>query len=329
MKANGLVVGIDVGKEFLDLGSFPDRTAVSGKVARAVDAIEELATRLVANRVASVVMESSGGYERLVASVLHRHGLRVAIVPPERVRAFARSKGRRAKNDALDALVLAEFGHGNDDLFAWQPRDPKAEQAREMSHYRDELVKQRAAEKCRLESASDKFVRRMIERNIAQLGKLISTLEAKVATLLSRAPTLDAKRERLQQVPGIGPVTATRLALDLPELGQLGRRKIAALVGVAPFDDDSGSHHGRRRIHGGRKAVRTSLYQAANTARLCNPVIRPHYERLRARGKEHTPALVACARKLLGILDAMMRDGTTWRPDYAHVSSRGPHAPEA
>jgi len=323
-------VGVDVGKGLCVFDSWPHDEALAGSVQRTAATLSELASKLKAHGVERVVMESSGGYERLIAIVLHDNGLRVVIANPERVRAFVKSKGRRAKNDALDAQMIARFGAENGaELVDWQPREPEVQRARDLCHYRDQLVTVRTADKNRLDKTDDKHLKGLIEANIKHLDKVIRGIEAKVTTMMSKLPLIGARLEQLQSVPGIGPITALRLALELPELGKLNRRRIAALAGLAPFDSDSGDHHGRRHIRGGRRAVRTSLYQAANTARLCNPAIKALYANLRQRGKDHAVAMIACARKLLVIVDAMVRHSTPWSDDYARADQRGLHAPAA
>jgi transposase len=306
------VVGVDVSKQFLDV-SFPD-----GHLERCGNdqaGIEQLAGRL--QGVDLVVMEATGGYESALATALLAAGLRVAVVNPRQVRDFARATGRLAKTDRIDAVLIAAFGQ------AIEPQilllaDDKAKELQGLLVRRTQLVGMRVQEKNRLE-LMHAGMRRGIKKHIAWLEAEIDKLDIDLTAGLRSSPAWRAKDELLQSLKGVGPITSGMLLVALPELGHLDRREIAALVGVAPFNRDSGKMRGRRSIYGGRGRIRTLLYMAATSAIRWNPVIRAFYEQLKARGKPHKVAMVACMRKMLTILNAMVRDGTAWNPQIKPI----------
>lgn len=303
-------VGIDVSKHQLEWVANPDaRVEIARNEPRAID---ELVRRLVLQQPERVLLESTGGYERRLVLMLAEASLPVVVVNPRRVRSFAIGMGYLAKTDAIDARILALFGEkvmpplrpilrGTDRLLA------------DLVARRRQLVAIAVAEKNRCETASA-AVKRTILPLLRALARLIQKLEQQIDTLL----VADAERaellELLQSVPGVGPGVARTLAIDLPELGHLGRREIASLVGVAPFARDSGTLRGARRIRGGRASVRTVLYLAAMTASRFNPVMAKTYERLVESGKPRKLALVAIARKMLVALNAIARDRIAWQP---------------
>ena len=306
------VVGVDVSKQFLDV-SFPD-----GQVERLGNdqaGIEQLAGRIKA--VDLVVMEATGGYESAVATVLLGAGLRVAVVNPRQVRDFARATGRLAKTDRIDAVLIAAFGRAVEPQIVPLP-DDKAKELQGLLVRRAQLVAMRVQEKNRLELMHP-GMRRGIKEHIAWLEAQIDKLDIDLTAGLRSSPAWRAKDELLQSLKGVGPITSGMLLVALPELGHLDRREIAALVGVAPFNRDSGKMRGRRAIYGGRGRIRTLLYMAATSAIRWNPVIRTFYEQLKARGKPHKVAMVACMRKMLTILNAMVRDGTAWNPQIKPI----------
>lgn len=301
-------VGIDVSKHHLEWVADPQsRVETTPNEPRA---ISELVRRLARLEPERIVVEATGGYERQLVLKLAQAGLAVVVVNPRRVRSFAIGMGYLAKTDAIDARILALFGEkvvppirpilrGTDRLLA------------DLVARRRQLVAITVAEKNRCEMASTE-VKRTITPVLRTLARLIKQLEEKIDGLL----VADAERAQLldlmQTVPGVGPGVARTLAIDLPELGHLGRREIASLVGVAPFARDSGTLRGTRRIRGGRASVRTVLYLAALTASRFNPVMAKTYERLLQTGKPRKLALVAIARKLLVALNAIARDRTAW-----------------
>jgi transposase len=260
-------------------------------------------------------MEATGGYETAVASALAAAGLRVAVVNPRQVRDFAKATGRLAKTDRIDALVIAAFGAAVEPHIVQMP-DDKAQELEALLVRRAQLVGMRVQEVNRLE-LSQGATRKQIKLHIAWLDKAIDKLDLDLTAGLRSSPAWRAKDELYRTLKGIGPVTSSTMVLALPELGRLDRRAIAALVGLAPFNCDSGNMRGRRRIYGGRSRIRSLLYMAATTAIRSNPVIQAFYQRLKLRGKPHKVAIVACMRKMLTILNAMARDGTPWTPEKA------------
>lgn len=312
MSGSARVVGVDIGKEMLDVSAFGVGAAASQRrIRRERSEIAALGEELKQAGIELVVMEASGGYEDLVLRTLYAGGVRVALVQPARVRDYARAIGRRAKTDAIDCEVIAKFGC-KVEVRDWAPPDPHLDQARELGRYRNELVEQRTGHKNRLKQCTNDQVRILAEDCIAFLDEKIRELDVVIAGLIAEGEEPQRLSRRLQTMPGVGPVTAARLITELPELGKLNRRTIASLVGLAPMNDDSGKYAGQRHIVGGRREPRTALFQAANVAKQHNPVIYAFYAKLRAKGKHHLVALVACARKLLVILDAMVRTSTDW-----------------
>lgn len=315
MAEKNRVAGIDVGKDTLVVCALgidgEGRESIT--IERTRLGLQVLVKWLAERNVKRVAMEASGGYEQFVLARLYAAGLEAILVEPGRIRSHAESLGRRAKTDAIDAEVIADFTFKNK-LVAWKPLAPDLEHARALSRYRDDLVRERIAEKNRLEHAEDRRLETLIRHHLRALARLISKVEGQVKVALAKLPAIQEKVDRLQTVPGIGPIIAARLVTDLPELGTLNRKAIAALVGLAPINKDSGKRKGKRVVRGGRRPVRTALFQAATVARQHNPVIKQQYAKLRAKGKEHLVANIACAHKLLTIVDAMIRHGTDWNP---------------
>jgi transposase len=306
-----VVVGIDVSKALLDLAVLP-----SGEVlqfANDTAGIDELGKKLQAQAVDLVVMEATGGYETAVATGLVAVGLRVAVVNPRQIRDFAKATGRLAKNDRIDAQVIAAFGQAIEPEIVRLP-DEDAREVQALLVRRRQLVAMRVQEINRL-GLMQGAMRKNIKAHIDWLEKQIDRLDVDLTAGLRSSPAWRAKDELLRSFKGVGPITSSTLLVSLPELGELDRRAIAALVGLAPFNRDSGVMRGRRSIYGGRSQVRTLLYMAATTAIRSNPVIRAFYERLKARGKPHKVAMVACMRKMLTILNAMVRQSTPWTPE--------------
>lgn len=304
------VVGIDVGKEKLDVGLADEkrvRVWANDEAGRA-----ELSDWVVAQKASLVVVEASGGYEAALVSELVGRGQAVALVNPTRVRAFARAEGILAKTDKIDAGVIARFGA------TMQPqararREEAQVELNETVTRRRQLVLMLTAEKNRLQTASP-AMQVHITSHIAWLQAEIESLEQQISQAIKANPAWAETAKRVESVPGIGFITAATLVADLPELGQLNRQKIAALVGVAPFNHDSGKQRGKRRIFGGRTSVRSVLYMATLSAIRHNPVIKAFYQRLLDKGKLKKVALTACMRKLLVILNTMIKSGQDWNP---------------
>lgn len=306
-----VVVGIDVSKAALDVAALP-----SGEVlqfANEANGIDELGKKLKLAAADLVVMEATGGYETAVATALVSAGLRVAVVNPRQIRDFAKATGRLAKNDRIDAQVIAAFGQAIEPEIVRLP-DEEARKLEGLLVRRRQLVAMRVQEVNRL-GLMQGAMRKRIKAHIDWLEKEIDKLDVDLTAGLRSSPAWRAKDQLLRSFKGVGPTTSSTLLIALPELGQLDRRAIAALVGVAPFNRDSGVMRGRRSIYGGRSQVRTMLYMAATTAIRSNPVIRAFYERLKSRGKPHKVAMVACMRKMLTILNAMVRQSTPWTPE--------------
>jgi transposase len=305
------VVGIDVSKATLDV--FSDTPAEAFSVANTPEGSATLLTRLRQWNVRKVVIEYSGGYERRVAAELMSAGLEVALVNPRQVRDFARAKGLLAKNDRLDARLLAEFGRVLQPK-ASAPTPENRVQLDELIGRRRQLVALRAGEQIRSQQAVCRSIRSGVDQLIRLLDRQIEQLETEIVRRIGDDDDLKGRFELLKSVPGVGDVVASTLAVELPELGQANRQEIAALVGVAPFTRESGTYRGRRSITGGRAPVRATLYMAVVAGVRCNPVIRNLYKRLRRIGKPTKVALTACMRKLLTILNLMAKTNQPWSP---------------
>lgn len=311
----GVVIGIDVSKAQLDTAF-----GVEGEVAgfgNDEQGISRLLDRLNTVRPSLVVMEASGGYETAAATAIAAAGWRLAVVNPRQVREFARATGRLAKNDRIDAVMLSAFGKLIEPRVTRLP-DDDAQALQALLVRRQQLVAMRVQEHNRLEHAQA-AMRKHIKKHIDWLDQEIGKLDVDLTAGLRKSPVWRAKDELLRSFKGIGRVTSGTLMVALPELGCLDRRTIAALVGLAPFNRDSGKMRGRRSIYGGRARIRTLLYMAAITAIRSNPVIRAFYERLKSRGKPHKVAIVACMRKMLTILNAMVRESTPWTPEIKPI----------
>lgn len=306
-------VGIDVAKDHLDVHVRP--TGLTVRVANDEGGIADLVARLRELRPAALVLEATGGYEAPVVAALAAAGLAPAVVNPRQARRFAEGVGRLAKTDPLDAAVLAHFA----EAVRPEPRPVPDDQARalgELLARRRQLVQMRVAEQHRLPTASGP-VRKGIARHIAYLDRQIKGLEAALAAAVRASPAWRERDELLQSVPGVGPQVSRTLLAELPELGAASGRQLSALCGLAPFNRDSGRRRGARSIYGGRRHVRAALYQAALVAMRWNAPLKGVYEGLLARGKAKKVALVAVARRLLVILNALVRTGTPWREKLA------------
>jgi transposase len=305
-----VVVGIDVAKREVEVAVRP--SAEQWRVATDDAGLAALVVRLRALGPALVVLEATGGYELPVVAALSAAQLPVVVVNPRQVRAFARAVGKLAKTDAIDAAVLAQFAEAvNPEV---RPlADELTQQLQGWLGRRRQVLEMIIAEEHRLALARP-GVRRQIQGHIEWLRAQLRDVEGELRTLIRDSPVWREQEDLLRTVPGVGPVLATTLLADLPELGRLNRKEIAALVGVAPLNRDSGQYRGRRAVWGGRAPVRAVLYMATVAALRCNPVIRGFYDRLCAAGKPRKVALTACMRKLLTILNAMMHRRTGWQP---------------
>ena len=302
-------VGIDVSKLTLDFDCLP--VSVPQQFANDSVGVEALVALLKGSGVERIVVEATGGYETAVVSALAVAGLPVVVVNPKQVRDFAKAMSHFAKTDKLDAKVLALFGERmKPPLRAFQDAAQRA--LADVLNRRLQLVTMRAQEKTRLASVPT-VARKDIELHIAWLDKRITKLEADLGDRLKKSPVWCHKAELLESVPGVGDVTTFSLLADLPELGTLNRQEISALVGLAPFPDDSGTRQGKRYIRGGRAEVRCVLYMATLSAKTHNPPIKAMFERLTKAGKPFKLAMTACMRKLLTILNAMLKKDQTWQ----------------
>ena len=306
----GSYVGIDVSKASLEVAVRP--AGGSWSATNTPESIGRLVQRLVPLHPTLIVVESTGGLERpLLAELCFAH-LPVALVNPGRVRDFARSTGELAKTDKLDAGVLAHFAEAVKPAVVVLPSEGEQLLSALMTRRR-QLVEMLTAEKNHLLSTPSK-ARNWVERNIASLQEQLDELNREIDGFIKHDPAFRDKERILRSVPGVGRITAAILLSDLPELGKLDRKKIAALVGVAPFNRDSGPRSGKRQVKGGRGAVRAVLYMATVCAVRFNPVLKAFYSRLLQHGKLKKVALVACMRKLLTFLNAMVRDSRAWTP---------------
>lgn len=310
-----LYVGIDVSEERLDVALSDGREF---GVANTPEGHEQLLEGLGQGEVGLVVMEATGGLERALALRLAVAKLPVRVVNARHVRHFAKAAGYLAKTDVLDARVLVAFA----ERMRPEPRELPSEQVRmlqALTARRQQLIGMLVMERNRLRTAHAR-VRRDVQASIRWLEKRIGSVDDDIDEALKSCGVWREKVELLVTVPGIAERTATALIATLPELGQLNRREIGALAGVVPFNRDSGRMKGSRRIYGGRAPARRALYMAALVGSRCNPVLRPYYTRLRAAGKPGKVALVACMRKLLAILNTMLKTGQPWSPVLANTS---------
>jgi transposase len=303
-------LGIDVSKATLDVHVRPERTAFA--VPNTAAGVRTLVARCVPLGPECIVVEATGGLERRLVDGLRAAGVPVVVVGPDRVRHFARALGIRAKTDRLDAAVLAQYAERvRPDV---RPGPTVAARAlTALAARRRQLTAMLAAEKNRLTTVTP-ALRADVRLHLRWLARRIARLDAQIATAIAADADRATEAARLQTVPGVGPVVAHTLAAELPELGHLGRRQVAALVGLAPFPRDSGTLRGTRAIWGGRAVVRTALYLAAMSSVRCNPTLRAFYRRLVAAGKPKKAALTATAHKLLTILNTMARARTSWSP---------------
>jgi transposase len=300
-------VGIDVSKATLDI--FAEGLG-HRRVSNAPDAVAAMIAGLP--RPCFVVLEATGSYDALLREELERAGLAYARVNPEQARDFARAIGRRAKTDAVDARMLAEMGRRLD-LTPTRAGDPARQDLLKWQRRRDQLVAMRQQEKVRLLEERDDVFKAGLRAHIAHLDEAVAQADRAIAALLADSPALAEVEKRIRSVPGVGRVTAVTLMALMPELGQRSPKQLAALAGLAPFNLDSGDKRGQRRIRGGRRRVRQALYMAALSAARSNPRLKAFANTLKAKGKASKPVLVAVARKLLGIINAVLRDKTTFQ----------------
>ena len=311
-------IGIDVSKRLLEVAAY--ESDYQFRCANKASAFAELIAELIALRPALIVLEATGGLEIPVTAALHAAGLPVVVINPRQVRDFAKATGQLAKTDRLDARVLAHFAAA-----IKPPQRPiKSKDELELDALvgrRGQLIEMLTAEKNRRGSAATDTVRDEIKEHIDWLNERIAELDEQLKSLLKTSSLWQGKDDILQSVPGIGPVVSFSMIADLPELGTLNRQQISKLVGVAPLNNDSGQQSGSRHIYGGRARVRCMLYMAALSATRYNPVIKEFYQRLMAKNKLFKVAITACMRKLLAIINVMVRDNTLWKTTHEPVSA--------
>lgn len=305
----GVCVGVDVSKGHLDwvAGGDGDVTRVCNTPA----GVRRLVTKLTKLEIDRIVVESTGGYERALTEALAAAGLPVVLVNPWRVRRFGEGLGVLAKTDAIDARILALFGERAEPERRPLP-GPKQRQMADLVRRRRQIMTMIVAEKNRLDTATA-VIRRDIQSVVKGLEKHVATIDERIDLAIATDPEKAENHARLQTAPCVGPGVARALIVDLPELGALGRREIASLVGLAPFANDSGRKTGKRSIRAGRSGPRSALYLAAMNGARFNPTLKAFYTRLLEAGKPPKVSFIALARKLLTILNAMVRDGTTWQ----------------
>lgn len=313
MDSPGTYVGIDVAKDQLDVAILP--TGESWRVPADPPGITQLQERLQELAPALIVLEATGGLELPLVGALGAAGLPVVVVNPRQVRDFARALGRLAKTDTLDAQVLAHFGEATKPKTRPLP-DAQAQELKALVARRRQVVEMLVAEKNR-QRRTLPTVQQRIARHLKVLEQELAELDRDLGQMLRQSPLWREREDLLRSAPGIGPTLAATLLAQLPELGTLGRRQIAALVGVAPLNRDSGTLRGKRTTWGGRASLRAALYMATLAATRWNPVIRAFYLRLCGAGKPKKVALTACMRKLLCILNAMVKHGQPWNSNLA------------
>ncbi len=309
-------VGIDISQANLDMAVIPSGEA--GSYSNDYAGISALVKRMKAIAPALVVMEASGGFEVSLVAALVEAELPVVLENPLKVRKFAGAKGRLAKTDKLDAIVLAQYGKAIDPEIRKLP-DTLTQELSSLVARRRQLIEMLVMEKNRLRLAK-KSVRQSLQKNIEWLEEQIKDLDKGIEDFISSDPIWKAKDKILKSVPGLGPASSSTFLSSLPELGVLNGKQIAALVGVAPFNYDSGALRGKRKIWGGRAKVRSMLYMATLAATRFNPVIKAFYLRLCNEGKAKKVALVACMHKLLTILNAMLKNNSTWQQNHAFTN---------
>lgn len=311
--ASQLVVGIDVSKRKLDV--FIDDTGEGLSLDNDSKGSAGLLRKLKEQPVGLIVIESTGRYSRRIACDLHDAGFRVAVVNPRQVRDFAKAVNQLAKTDKIDARILADFGRRIAPPATARPSE-RQQQLDALTARRRQLVDMRTQELNHQEDALGKVVSQQLRRHLRLLEQQIEDIDREIAKLIENDDDWNQKNQILQSVPGVGPITAANLLAELPELGKLNRQQIAALAGLAPYNRDSGTLSGSRSIWGGRREVRTGLYMAAVSASRCNPTLHRFAQRLKAAGKKPKVILTAVMRKLLVILNSMLRAGTMWQEQH-------------
>jgi Transposase and inactivated derivatives len=313
-----IFVGVDVAKRHLDYNWVPDGQA--GHVPNNEQGFVALVEKLKNLCPAMVVFEATGGYERLAVKALQAAGIPVTVINPRQARDYARSLNLLSKTDKQDALLLARFAQSRK-LIPDEPKSEKREDLAALLKRREQLIGMILLEKNHLEHARASL-KPDIEKHIAHLEKLVKELDKEINDRLKNEPEFKAQNEIQQSIPGVGPILSATLIAYLPELGNLNRKQLTALVGVAPFNRDSGNFRGQRHIHGGRRPVRRALYNVMRAALRYNDTVKAWFDHYRAAGKAYKVAVVACMRKLLTILNVMVATGTNWAPKSEQIENR-------
>ena len=304
-------IGIDIAKQSFDLHCL--KTGRDRRMDNSPNGIRQCVALCNDIRPSLIVMEATGGYELALASTLQAEGWAVAIVNPRRIRDFARAAGQLAKTDTLDARIIAQFAATLEPM-PTEYIDENSRKLKALVARRHQLVRLHTAESNRREHAHTRDIRRSISAILKVIEAQLRTIDRHIRDHVRNTPQLQQRAEAIDSVPGIGPVTAHMLVTELPELGQLNRRQIAALVGVAPIARDSGTFRGKRMTGGGRKEIRSRLFMPTLVAVRHNPILKAYYMRLLSQGKCKMVALVAVMRKLICILNTMMKNGQHWNP---------------
>jgi len=302
---SAVYLGIDVSKATLEVASEQQFIC---HVPNTTSGLRDLIVRLGQLTVQTIIIESTGCYSQLAADRLSEAGHAVALVQPGRVRHFAKSQGILAKTDRIDAQIIAQYGAKTDHLRMYQPPSKDLKKLRALVDRRDQLVEDHVREANRLEACQDQAMATHMRRSMASLRKRIQSLERQIEQVTKENEELDSKRKTMEKQKGVGPITVICLLTHLPELGTVNRQEIAALAGLAPYCNDSGPRQGQRSIYGGRARVRKALYMAARSAANHDDHLKAHYNNLVQRGKKTKVALIACARKLLVRLNALMAE---------------------
>jgi transposase len=310
-------IGIDMAKQYFDLHSL--KTRQDQRMENSNDGIRRCVALCNKIRPELIVTEATGGYELTLAATLQAEGFAVAVVNPRRIRDFARAAGQIAKTDRLDARIIAQFAATMEPM----PTERISENTQKLKALvarRNQLVGLHTAESNRLEHADGKEIRRSIAAVLKVIEAQLKTIDRQIKEQIENTPQLRQRSEILDSVPGIGPTTANMLVTELPELGQLNRRQIAALIGVAPMARDSGTFRGKRMTGGGRKKIRSRLFMPTLVAVRHNPILRAYYNKLLSRGKCKMVALVAVMRKLICILNTMVKNNQKWNPNLIKIT---------
>lgn len=310
-------IGIDVAKQYFDLHCL--KTGQDQRMENSTDGIRQCVALCNKIHPELIVMEATGGYELTLTSTLQSEGFAVAVVNPRRIRDFARAAGQIAKTDTLDARIIARFAATLQPMPTEQINE-NTQKLKAMVARRNQLVGLHTAESNRLEHANTRDIQRSIAAVIKVIQTQLKNIDRQIEEHIRNTPQLQQRAENIDSVPGIGPTTAHMLVTELPELGQLNRRQIAALVGIAPIARDSGTFRGKRMTGGGRKNIRSRLFMPTLVAVRHNPVLKAYYTRLVSQGKCKMVALVAAMRKLICILNAMLKNNQKWNQNFIKMA---------